>query len=81
MILLEKDSAHQADHAPRIIPDTNDPTAGQVAISRELASEQVRIMADRRCSALAPLRSQPSDRRDSHPTPTHVFEHESRTQA
>jgi len=28
MILLEKDSAHQADHAPRIIPDTNDPTAG-----------------------------------------------------
>ena len=30
MSLLEKDSVHQADHAPGIIPDTNDPTAGQV---------------------------------------------------
>ncbi len=46
MSLLEKDSVHQADHAPGIIPDTNDPTAGQVAISRELASEQVRMIAD-----------------------------------
>ena len=27
-------------------PDTNDPTAGRVAISRELASEQVRLIAD-----------------------------------
>ena len=46
MSLLEKDSVHHADHAPGIIPDTNDPTAGQVAISRELASEQVRMIAD-----------------------------------
>jgi len=29
-----------------VVPDTNDPTAGQVAISRELASEQVRMIAD-----------------------------------
>ena len=43
---LEKDSVHHADHLPGIIPDTNDPTAGQVAISRELASEQVRMIAD-----------------------------------
>ena len=28
------------------VPDTNDPTAGRVAISRELASEQVRLIAD-----------------------------------
>jgi hypothetical protein len=27
-------------------PDTNDPTAGRVAISRELASEQIRLIAD-----------------------------------
>ncbi len=27
-------------------PDTNDPTAGRVAISRELASEHVRLIAD-----------------------------------
>jgi succinate-acetate transporter protein len=46
MSLLEKDSVHQADHAPGIIADINDPTAGQVAISRELASEQVRMIAD-----------------------------------
>ena len=46
MSLLEQDSAHHADHAPGIVPDTNDPTAGQVAISRELASEQVRMIAD-----------------------------------
>jgi succinate-acetate transporter protein len=29
-----------------MLPDTNDPTAGHVAISRELASEQVRMIAD-----------------------------------
>ena len=29
-----------------IAPDTNDPTAGRIAISRELASEQVRLIAD-----------------------------------
>ena len=31
---------------PEIIADTNDPTAGAVAVSRELASEQVRMIAD-----------------------------------
>ena len=31
---------------PIFIPDFADPTAGQVAISRELASEQVRMIAD-----------------------------------
>jgi hypothetical protein len=29
-----------------VVPDTNDPTAGAVAVSRELASEQVRMIAD-----------------------------------
>jgi acyl-CoA dehydrogenase-like protein len=33
MSLLRQDSAHHADRAPGIVPDTNDPTAGQVAIS------------------------------------------------
>jgi uncharacterized protein len=46
MSLLQKDSAHDAGDIAGIIPDTNDPTAGQVAISRELASEQVRMIAD-----------------------------------
>jgi hypothetical protein len=32
--------------AVEFIPGTNDPTAGRVAISRELASEQVRLIAD-----------------------------------
>ena len=60
MSLLEKDSVHHADHAPGIVPDTNDPTAGQVAISRELASEQVRMIADPAPLGLARLRSPPS---------------------
>src|SRR6185503_17618771 len=34
------------DHLLEFVPDTNDPTAGSVAISRELASEQVRMIAD-----------------------------------
>jgi uncharacterized protein len=34
------------DHLLEFPPDTNDPTAGRVAISRELASEQVRMIAD-----------------------------------
>jgi uncharacterized protein len=36
----------QAAQAREILADTNDPTAGQIAISRELASEQVRMIAD-----------------------------------
>ena len=43
---LEKHSGHDGDRVPGIIADINDPTAGQVAISRELASEQVRMIAD-----------------------------------
>ncbi len=31
---------------PDVLPDTNDPTAGTVAVSRELASQQVRMIAD-----------------------------------
>lgn len=46
MSLRDQDLSHQAGHGPGIIPDINDPTAGQVAISRELASEQVRMIAD-----------------------------------
>src|SRR6478752_1387634 len=46
MTLLERDSVHDADHVPGTIPETHDPTAGQVAISRELASEHVRMIAD-----------------------------------
>ena len=46
MSLREQGSAHHADHTDGILPDINDPTAGQVAISRELASEQVRMIAD-----------------------------------
>ena len=46
MSLREQGSAHHADHTDWILPDINDPTAGQVAISRELASEQVRMIAD-----------------------------------
>ena len=32
--------------APSVVPDTNDPTAGAVAVSRELASAQIRMIAD-----------------------------------
>jgi uncharacterized protein len=40
-----KDSPGLADEL-EFLADTNDPTAGQVAISRELASAQVRMIAD-----------------------------------
>ena len=33
MSLREQGSAHHADHTDWILPDINDPTAGQVAIS------------------------------------------------
>ncbi len=46
MSVQEQDRALRVDHVLEVIPDTNDPTAGQVAISRELASEQVRMIAD-----------------------------------
>lgn len=43
---IDKDSASRTVTAPGLIPDIYDPTAGTVAISRELASEQVRMIAD-----------------------------------
>ncbi|MEO8827117.1 acetate uptake transporter [Lapillicoccus sp.] len=38
--------AHGPLPAEGVVPDLNDPTAGAVAVSRELASEQVRLIAD-----------------------------------
>jgi succinate-acetate transporter protein len=46
MTLLQHDPLNSAMPDLVIVPDTNDPTAGRVAISRELASEQVRLIAD-----------------------------------
>ena len=46
MSVSEHDSLNQAERALIFTPDVNDPTAGQVAISREMASEQVRLIAD-----------------------------------
>jgi succinate-acetate transporter protein len=46
MSALSEGSARRIDHLVEFVPDTNDPTAGRVAISRELASEQVRLIAD-----------------------------------
>jgi succinate-acetate transporter protein len=46
MTLLQHDPLADAMPDLVIAPDTNDPTAGRVAISRELASEQVRLIAD-----------------------------------
>src|SRR5688500_11261256 len=46
MSVSEHDSISQVERALSFIPDTNDPTAGRIAISREMASEQVRLIAD-----------------------------------
>src|SRR6476660_3447121 len=46
MSISEHDSIVRVEDASAFTPDTNDPTAGRVAISRELASEQVRLIAD-----------------------------------
>jgi succinate-acetate transporter protein len=46
MTTLKQDPAGRVNKPVELIPDTNDPTAGRVAISRELASEQVRLIAD-----------------------------------
>ena len=46
MSISEHDSVLRVEDAATFTPDTNDPTAGRVAISRELASEQVRLIAD-----------------------------------
>ena len=39
MSVSEHDSISQVGRALSFIPDTNDPTAGRIAISREMASE------------------------------------------
>ena len=46
MTVPKSDPASRGDHVLEFAPDTNDPTAGRIAISRELASEQVRMIAD-----------------------------------
>src|SRR6476660_4047297 len=46
MSISEHDSIVRVEDASAFTPDTNDPTAGRVAISREMASEQVRLIAD-----------------------------------
>jgi succinate-acetate transporter protein len=46
MSAQKHESPVRIDHLLDFLPDTNDPTAGRVAISRELASEQVRMIAD-----------------------------------
>jgi succinate-acetate transporter protein len=46
MTTMKQDRTGHVDRPVEFIPDTNDPTAGRVAISRELASEQVRLIAD-----------------------------------
>ena len=46
MSVPKQDSASRVDLVREFVPDTNDPTAGRVAIARELASEQVRMIAD-----------------------------------
>ncbi len=43
---ITKDPVSRAGSALELLSDINDPTAGSVAISRELASEQVRMIAD-----------------------------------
>jgi uncharacterized protein len=43
---ITKDPVSRTSPARELLPDISDPTAGSVAISRELASEQVRMIAD-----------------------------------
>ena len=43
---ITEDQANATRTARELLPDIGDPTAGSVAISRELASEQVRMIAD-----------------------------------
>jgi succinate-acetate transporter protein len=46
MTTTAPEAAGRVEHAVIFTPDINDPTAGRVAISRELASEHVRLIAD-----------------------------------
>lgn len=43
---ITEDQPSPTSAARELLPDISDPTAGSVAISRELASEQVRMIAD-----------------------------------
>jgi succinate-acetate transporter protein len=45
-VTITEDQASATSAARELLPDISDPTAGSVVISRELASEQVRIIAD-----------------------------------
>jgi succinate-acetate transporter protein len=45
-VTITEDQASATSAARELLPDISDPTAGSVAISRELASERVRIIAD-----------------------------------
>jgi uncharacterized protein len=46
MTMLKENPAGRGTPAVEFPADTNDPTAGRVAIAREMASEQVRMIAD-----------------------------------
>jgi len=46
MTALVDTPASRPIHPSEVVPDLNDPTAGAVALSRELASEHVRMIAD-----------------------------------
>jgi uncharacterized protein len=43
---ITENPASRTGPARELLPDIGDPTAGTVAISRELASEQIRMIAD-----------------------------------
>lgn len=46
MSIAEQESTGHFEHVMTFVPDTGDPTAGRVAQARELASEQVQMIAD-----------------------------------
>lgn len=46
MTALVENPPSRPTHPSEVVPDLNDPTAGAVALSRELASEHVRMIAD-----------------------------------
>jgi uncharacterized protein len=46
MSMANQDPVSRAGYAIGSVPDSNDPTAGYVALTKELASEQVKVIAD-----------------------------------
>jgi uncharacterized protein len=46
MSISEQESLGHFEHVMTFVPDTGDPTAGRVANARELASEQIQMIAD-----------------------------------